>query len=267
MAALNNAVRMAPQEYRDTYMLDHPRDASGILLPENFSPVAPLIYLEGLNRSARYHTNDLAVTQCGYHHYSCDGTPASTRVNSFLSPPCNYYGEVLHVSFGEPRRQVNEWLCVSATGDDCVADGGVFHREMLMSSGPAALGIGIYSVTAGWPYCVVQDYANCSPEFRPPLVDGSHIFFGGEILFMATYFDSPGYPPREVVLVLDGAEHAMDLDIGRPEAGTYGVSIVETGQCRSYYFRATTSAGLTYRYPASGQLQTVGDGCTEAWVP
>ncbi len=107
----------------------------------------------------------------------------------------------------------------------------------------------------------------CNDVFAPPLLDGSHIFFGGNLLFMATYFDSPGYPPQEVVLVIDGVEHAMSLGIGQAQAGTYTASLVETEQCRSYFFRATTSPGLIYRYPEAGRLQTVGDGCTETWVP
>ena len=84
---------------------------------------------------------------------------------------------------------------------------------------------------------------------------------------MATYFDSPGYPPQEVVLVLNGVEHPMSLDIGQPQAGTYAVSIAGAGGCRSYHFRATTSPGLSYRYPAEGELRTYGDNCSETWVP
>jgi hypothetical protein len=262
MAVLNNAVRMAPQEYRDVYMIDHVRSTEGFLLPENYQPVEPLVYLRGLNLAARFHAHDLSTDCETLQHDSCDGTSWTARCNSFVQPTCSCSGEVAMFNFSEPRRQVNIWLC-ETSGRDCEPDGSPWdnHRTLMMSSAQRCLGVGMVLDFA------VQDYSQCRWEFRPPLVDGSHIFFDGEILFMATYFDSPGYPPREVVLVLDGVEHAMDLDIGRPEAGTYGVSIAEINECRSYHFRATTSAGLTYRYPATGQLRTFGDGCTEAWIP
>jgi hypothetical protein len=38
--------------------------------------------------------------------------------------------------------------------------------------------------------------------------------------------------------------------------------------CRSYHFEAVDSAGNVWRYPASGELRTYGEGnCTEDYLP
>ena len=38
--------------------------------------------------------------------------------------------------------------------------------------------------------------------------------------------------------------------------------------CRSYHFEATTQGGLLWRFPASGELRTFGDGsCAEDYTP
>lgn len=263
MTVLNNAVRMAPREYRDAYMLDNSPSASGILSESLFPAVQPLVYCEGLNRAARYHADDMQVNGCGLQHDSCDGTSAPTRVSSFLTPPCAFNGEAVLWGLTDPRRRINLWLC-DRVGGLCCADGDYCdgHRDLLMSAGHAALGAGDASDYA------VLDYARGCDGYRPPLVDGSHIFFGGETRFLASYFDSPGYPPQQVVLVLGGVEHAMSLDIGQAQAGTYSVALTTAGECRSYHFRATTSPGLIYRFPASGELRTYGEGsCTESWIP
>ena len=66
LLTMTNACRMAPQQFRETYMASYP----DILQYTDYPPVAPVYWNLELNRSARFHANDMASTPC-FQHDSC----------------------------------------------------------------------------------------------------------------------------------------------------------------------------------------------------
>jgi hypothetical protein len=60
----------------------------------------------------------------------------------------------------------------------------------------------------------------------------------------------------------------MSLDLGVAASGTYAASVAVGSGCRGHHLVAVDAAGGSWRYPASGELQTYGEGsCADDWVP
>ena len=256
MIVFTNMVRMAPVEYRDSYMAGFPLPAGGIL--NRYPAVAPLYWHHGLNQAARFHAEDLAFDCNILQHNSCDGTSWSDRIRRFY-PYSAGLGENAAYGFSTPWATVNALLC-DRQGSVCATDssGKDGHRKNIMRAGYRELGTG-YAVKFldYW----VQDFGGRQPESQMPLVSASHAFLeDGITSFLLNYFDSAGGAPRRILLVLDDIDYPLQLDLGNGAAGSYRVDVTRAAGCRAYFFKAVTANGVCYRYPGTSTYFTYGEG-------
>lgn len=254
-----NAVRMAPQEYRDKYMAGFQPSPSGIL--NVYAAVEPLYYEPALNDSARTHAQDMSQNGC-FQHDSCDGTTWSSRIWSFY-PQAQMLGENIAAGYSTAKAVVDAWLC-DASGGQCAGDetSAAGHRANIMNAGFRLVGTGYMSDAQGaWRFLWVQDLASNGLAGKPPVVAGCHDFLAaGKTSFLLNYRDPTGSPPISVQIVIDGMAHDMSLDLGSPAAGTYRLDVAKASACREYYFIAVTAAGESWRYPGPGVFLTAGEG-------
>jgi hypothetical protein len=142
------------------------------------------------------------------------------------------------------------------------------HRRNMMSGTWQALGVGWVEVTTGLQYWT-QDFGGKAEAsaLASPLVDGSHLVRAGNTLRFFTNWYA-GAAPASLSLVLDGAPQALALALGAAEKGTYALDLPATAGCRSYRFEAVDTSGTAWRYPATGQLVTHGEGtCASDFAP
>ncbi len=258
-----NAVRMAPQEYRDKHMAGFQPDPGNIL--QTHGPVEPLYYEPALNDSARSHALDMAQNGC-FQHDSCDGTPWSERIWGFY-PQAKMLSENIAAGYSTAKAAVDAWLC-DQTGGQCATDGAsaAGHRTNIMSAGLRQAGMGYAPDTHGtWRFLWVQDFVSNEPASKPPLVAACHDFLlSGKTSFLLNYRDPTDRPPISVQVVVDGIAHDMSLDLGAAAAGTYRLDTGRAASCREYYFVATTASGETWRCPGPGVFLTEGEAACSA---
>ena len=269
LLVLTNAVRLSPIAYRDRYAADFSPSLSAAMALSTYPAVGTLRWNLALNQSARSHCTDMGVNGC-FQHDSCDGTPWNKRITSYYKLS-GTIGENIAAGYpapADPRYAMSMWLC-DQSGSSCCADraGCDGHRANMMAGGYRALGTGYATVSSNYQNYWTQDFGGAADAPAVPLVDGSHIFFpGGKITFLANFVDTGA--PRSVKLVLSGSELEMGLDLGSAASGTYAASIPAGDACRPYHFVALDGAGVSWRYPASGELQTHGEGsCASDWTP
>lgn len=263
LLVFTNMVRMAPTEYRDTYMDAYTFPPGGIL-NNGFPAVAPLTSNHLLNQAARYHAADMAFNCGTLQHDSCDGTLWYERIRSFYPQAGAIGGNVAYTSNNSgatPWRIVNLLLC-DAVGDICAADDQPFavigHRVNIMSDGFTEMGSG-FAMGSGAYW--VQDFNGVQLPPQPPIAAGCHALVdAGATTFYLNYYDVEGSAPQEVLLVLDDQAHILALGSGTAGAGTYQVTVPGAADCRAYYFLATDGAGDRYRYPGTGVFSTYGEG-------
>lgn len=253
-----NAVRMAPQQYRDRYMAGFQPDPRSIL--QTAGPVEPVYHEHRLGQAARSHAQDMADNGC-FQHNSCDGTPWSERIWSFY-PQARWIGENIAMGYSTAKAVVDAWLC-DDIGGQCAADGtaAAGHRTNIVNAGHRVIGAGYVPAPAGsWRRLWVQNFASNEPSAGPPIVAACHDFLlAGQTTFLLNYRDASNHPPASVQLVLDGVVHEMALDLGSAAAGTYRIDLSRASTCREYYFLAVTGAGETWRYPGPGVFLTDGE--------
>jgi hypothetical protein len=258
-----NAVRMAPQAYRDKYMAGFQPSPSGILRAN--TPVEPLYYELLLNESARSHAVDMAQNGC-FQHDSCDGTSWSDRIWGFY-PQARTIGENIAAGYSTAKAVIDAWLC-DESGGQCAADGtsAAGHRTNIMNAGLRTAGVGYSPDDRGnWRFLWVQDLASNEPAIKPPLVAGCHDFLSaGKTTFLLNYRDPSDDPPVSVEVEIDGVAYAMSLDLGAAAAGTYRLDVAKAATCREYYFAAVTASGESWRYPGPGVFLTDGESACSA---
>lgn len=252
MIVFTNMVRMAPIEYRDTYMSDYYPPAGGIL--GLYPAVVPLYWNYELNQAARFHAEDMALN-CGLQHISCDGTEWYDRIRNFY-PYSGALGENIAYGPAMPWETVNLFLC-DGNGSVCAIDhdGQDGHRRNIMQSAFKEIGTGY--AQRYW----VQDFGGRNPEVQPPVVSASHAFLeNGLTSFLLNYFDSSAAAPQEIMLVLDDVQYALDLDTGTGATGSYRVDVDSVSGCRSYYFLVKAADGTCSRYPGASHFYTYLEG-------
>lgn len=258
-----NAVRMAPQGYRDKYMTGF-QPNPGNILRANVA-VEPLYYEPLLNTSARSHAVDMSQNGC-FQHDSCDGTSWAERIWGFY-PQARRISENIAAGYSTAKAVIDAWLC-DETGGQCAADGtsAAGHRTNIMSADLRSVGIGYAQDTrSNWRFLWVQDLASNEPLSKPPLVAGCHDFLlAGKTSFLLNYRDPTGQPPISVQVTIDGVAYDMSLDLGSPAAGTYRLDRAKAATCREFYFTAVTASGESWRYPGPGVFLTDGEGSCSA---
>jgi len=228
---------------------------------QSYGSVEPLYYEPQLNRSARFHAQDMAANGC-FQHDGCDGTSWSARIWSYY-PEARAIGENIGAGQSSAKGLVDGLLC-DAVGGQCAQDrtAQAGHRTNIMSSSFNLLGAGYAPDTRSiWRHYWVQDFASGEPADRPPVVAGCHDFLvTGKTSFLLNYRDTTEQPPASVQVVLDGTAYNLPLDLGTPAAGTYRLDVTKSGTCREYYFLAVTGSGQRWRYPGPGVFLTEGEG-------
>jgi hypothetical protein len=262
-----NAVRMAPQQYRDKYMIDFQPDPSFIL--HDYAAVEPMYYERQLNQSARAHARDMADNNC-FQHDSCDGTPWSDRLRSFY-PDAFIIGENVAAGYTTAKDMIDNLLC-DESGGLCAADraSSAGHRTNIMDARLRQIGAGyVYEPASAWRRYWVQDFAGNVPSSRPPIVAVCHDFLtAGRISFLLNYRDESDLPPASIQVFVNDVAYTMVLDLGSAAAGTYRADLGAAGACRKYYFIAVTAAGEVWRCPGPGTFLTSGEGaCTTDYQP
>ncbi|OHB74681.1 MAG: hypothetical protein A2Z25_09415 [Planctomycetes bacterium RBG_16_55_9] len=253
-----NAMRMAPQQYRDKYMADFQPDASSIL--QTYSPVEPVYYQPLLNQAARFHAEDMAENDC-FQHDDCDGSAWNDRIRGFY-PEARMIAENIAYGYPSAKAVVDAWLC-DETGGRCAADGtqAAGHRTSMVNDGYRQIGTGWAEDEGGaWRSFWVEDFASNEPASRPPIVAGCHDFLvSGKTSFLVNYRDVSDRAPAAVQVIVSGTTYDMSLDLGTQAAGTYRVDVSRAGNCREYYFLALTASGQLWRYPGPGVFLTDGE--------
>jgi hypothetical protein len=264
---LTNACRIAPTNFRDTYLPSAPT----ILQPSAYPAVAPLQWVLGLNQSSRVQSIDLATTSgCGFQHNSCDGTLWNTRIAVYY-PSYSSLGENIAAGYSDPLTTVNGWLLDTVNGvpsaDGAPTDG---HRRNIMSAGFTQLGCGFATGPNPYTRYWTEDFGRpqVAAAICSPIAAGSHLFQTGVVSFLATYYDALNTAPQSASIVINGVSSPMALHLGTPARGTYRLTSPLTSSCRSYHFDFRDASGGAVRYPARGELRTFGEGgCTEDYTP
>ncbi len=252
---LTNTCRMAPEEYRDTYIGDYQ-----ILLPANYPPVDPLYWHIDLNRSSRFHSKDMADNH-GLSHTSSDGTAWDDRIRSFYTKS-GYFAENIATGGKDAFSTMRQWIM---DGDPPAPDGsGDGHRKSIMGAKYNELGSGYAYGTQQWYHFWTQDFSTGTPDFSTPITAGAHFIMDTDsILFMVTYTDPNGQAPKKASLVIDSMTLDLSLFMGSDAKGTYTLSLPTADDCRYYCFQFTDSDGNFHRHPAGGMLVTIGEGSCE----
>jgi hypothetical protein len=262
LLVLVNECRMAPQEFRNKHLND-----TTILLIQNYPAVNPLYWNLDLNKSARFHSLDMA-SNCGtLIHNSCDGTSAETRIRSFYKSG-NYWGENIAFNSSSSLSVLKLWLLENTRSPyplDNTADG---HRKNIMNSGFVESGAGLSLRPSDKAPYWTQDFGNgTNTSSNIPIPAASHYFFkSSEITFIANVFTK--FTVQSVSVALDGTNRPMSLEMGTQSRGTYILSLPRGTNCRKYYFLVKTGDNATWRYPAEGELVTYGEGnCIDNYAP
>ncbi len=278
---LTNACRMDPTGYRDSYLGNY-----GILLDENYPPVAPLYWNINLNRSARVHAIDMA-NNCGLQHASCDGTGTGERIRSYYTKGWSWAENISYYNY-RPQSTIRQWLMDSDSDGIPAPDNsdrsarwpsGDGHRRNIMGGGYGEIGIGFATGPVNgnqWqpivPYWV-QDFGAGDNEYNDHYIPaGSHLYFGNEddwragefdtdsVTFMTNYYNSADQAPNKAQVVINGAVHDLVLELGSPGQGTWSLSLPRGTSCREYRYEFEDSGGELWRYPEVGFLHTYGEG-------
>ncbi|HMA65982.1 MAG: CAP domain-containing protein [Fibrobacterota bacterium] len=261
-----NAVRLAPQAFRDTYI----PTASTILQPANYPAVGPVWYNHNLNTASHVHSVDMAEN-CGMKHESCDNTPWSTRVKSYYTSSTSL---AENVATGNPTgiATVIQWLRDDdvnglPAADKSKNDG---HRINIMNGAYKEMGNGYaYSESRKWYHFWTQDFGGATGNgYKIPA--GTHFTppnSSTKLDFAAIYYDKTGQVPSKAIVVIDETENSMTLSLGTASAGMYLYSRPKDNNSHCYYFKFTDGTGAVIRYPETMILSTASDaGCSGAGV-
>lgn len=249
-------------------------------------PVPPVMYDHDLSQAARFHCVHSLVNQGGLTHNSycdlkddleasgCTGEAACSCVAGTDCWSCDTLGgcgtspsgrATLFGFTGSSVREVgaagtDSWGAVRMWTGECPPQEG--HRNTLSASGVNVVGTGHHRGSGCWSVYAFSDFGKIDglPIARIP----SAVETGGT--FYANYYDPAG-DPQSIHVVVDGACHAMEIEIGaEPGNRTYHYADGGSGQgCHEYYFVAVDASGAEARYPETGSL-TTGD-CDEEYVP
>jgi hypothetical protein len=268
---LTNACRMAPIQYRDTYVGNY-----AILDSLKYPAVPPLYASNQLNASARAHALDMGDTCGTLQHNSCNNTPWDTRIKSYYKAS-SWIGENIAVGNSDPFATMNQWildirqganqpaadssLCTLTAGSSSLCDG---HRWNIMNKQYKELGAGhTYGTNSAVRshYFWVQDFGGGQSSVSNPIAGGAHFLReSGKTAFLVNYWDQSSKAPVEVSVIVGGQKNSMTLLMGSPFCGTYQSVIARAANCRPYYFSFSDNAGKAWRYPETGSLVTAGEG-------
>ncbi len=259
-----NAVRLAPQAFRDMYI----PTALTILQPAHYPAVGPVWYNHNLNTASHIHSVDMAEN-CGMKHESCDNTPWSTRVKSYYTSGTSI-AENVATGKSTGIATVIQWLRDDDSNGQPAADksSNDGHRINIMNGAYREMGNGYaYSESRKWYHFWTQDFGS-APGNGYKIPAGTHFIppnSSTKLDFAAIYYDKTGQAPLKAIIVIDDTENSMTLSLGTASAGTYLYSRPKDNNAHCYYFKFTDGTGAVIRYPETMTLSTTSDeGCLGA---
>jgi hypothetical protein len=252
-----------------------------------YTPIAPIMWNERLNRAARFHSEQQLQqgymahdSQCtnvanidAIYPATCNGaaTCACSGGTKTCSPTCTTWsarvglfgigagGEIIAGSTN-PDAAFYGWLFEAFSGTQCAYVQGPptnGHRwQLLKSTGQVGFGSG------GGPS--VGDFSSGGTIAKIP--SGAHYpRQSASVAVWANYYDTAG-GPTETLLVVDGACTPMTLQRGSATNGAYSATLttVATG-CHRYYFQFKDRAGAAVTYPTTGSLGIGPAGSCADW--
>ncbi len=271
-----------------------------------FPAQKPLMYSYESSRAGRFHCQNLQKMNFGLSHSSpctlrtdigatdCDGSETCACASNGHANQCSnlweggtdpwarcsYFGfaasgEVGAAGYG------NAWDAVYGWVGECANYEG--HRKILTSASYNLTGCGASTQTS--PATCWSRYYFCDPGNKSGLVTatlpaGAHKPETGNAStsfdFYVNYYSTSG-APQSVQLVLDGACHAMTLEVGTAGNATYKVSrALGDTACHRYWFLARDGAGARAVWPEQGSwgvgsctdyVATAAPASCEACVP
>jgi hypothetical protein len=237
----------------------------------------PMVWDYALNRSARFHCDNLAKTGASLQHNSpctlvsdiaqkyppngtCHGEEAcackpgtlnTCAAGNTCTDPWGRIGlfggsgngENAAMGYGDPHSVFYAWLWEGDSDASCGWRYSNGHRANILGDS-GTLGVGESS------NFFVQDFGYGSPAGS--LISGSHEpqGGGGQTEFRANWYDSRGGPGTAWVSV-DGDCTALTLERGQPQHGTWLGTAAVSG-CHRYAFLFTDSTGGVVRLPEVG---------------
>jgi uncharacterized protein YkwD len=243
-----------------------------------YMPMAPLMWSEALNHSARFHADEMARqryfghdSQCTVvpnintlYPVGCDGaascgcvggadscasggcTPWYGRVGLFGAAPA---GEII-AGTSDPDYAFRLWLNEPSSGTDCAFTPQNGHRFLILTSA-GAVGVGVTRQ-------VVGDFGGGGTPYKIP--SGAHYpQQAAAVDLWANWYDTAA--PRSANAVVDGRCVTMSLRRGTPKNGAWFATANGVGSgCHRYYFSFIDGSGIEVTYPATGSL---GIGCAD----
>ncbi|MDQ6802811.1 MAG: hypothetical protein M3041_18565 [Acidobacteriota bacterium] len=237
-----------------------------------YTAIAPLMWSEQLNHSARFHAAEMAKQQYFGHDSKCtvvsnidllfpagcDGsascacagaaaTPWYGRVALFGAAPS---GEVI-AGTPDPDYAFRLWMYEPSTGSSCGFGQFNGHRYLIFTSA-GGVGIGVTTQAVG-------DFGSGGTPYKIPSA-AHYPQQAAAVDLWANWYDTAA--PRSANAVVDGHCVSLTLKRGSPQNGAWSATASGVGSgCHRYYFAFVDATGATITYPATGSL---GIGC-EDW--
>ncbi len=246
-----------------------------------YSAMPPLTWNEDLNRSARFHSDEL-VRQGYFAHdsactvvsnidsiypTSCNGaaTCACVGGTKACSPTCTAWWQRVELFGGSPSGEIiaspsdpNQafylWLFEPGDTTSCQFTGANGHRWLILTS-TGAVGTGVSGYSTG-------DFGSGTAPTKIP--SGSHYpQQAASVAMWANWYDTAG--PSAAAVNVDGACTAMTLQHGTATNGAWSATVTGAGSgCHRYYFSFRDAGGTTVTYPTTGSLAIgSGTGCPD----
>jgi hypothetical protein len=235
------------------------------------------------NRAARFHSAMLDLEGCSLQHSSpctvrsdiasaydpgpcdgeascgcepgtfecgADGTSAGNRVRLFAS---SYRGENIAYGRSDPVSIFYLWFHEPDSSSECGFRYANGHRYNILSGNSSVIGIG------QWDTHYTQDFGSGgNPD---GLVSGVHYpRTGSSLELRANWYRAGG--PTTAQVNIDGTCHAMTLERGTEDNGTWLTEVGGLSGCQRYYFHFTDD-GEDLFYPTTGSY---GIGCSTDWT-
>ena len=243
-----------------------------------YGPIAPLMWSEQLNRSARFHASEMAKQQyfghdskCavvanidGLYPAGCDGSASCGCVGGALScgsAGCTaWYGRVglfgaapsgeIIAGTPDPDYAFRLWITEPSTGSSCGFGQFNGHRYLMLTS-LGGVGIGVTTQAVG-------DFGGGGTPYKIPSA-AHYPQQAAAVDLWANWYDSA--VPRSANAVVDGHCVPLALKRGSTQNGAWSANVSGVGSgCHRYYFVFVDSTGATITYPATGSL---GIGCAD----
>jgi len=243
-----------------------------------YSAMPPLLWSEALNRSARYHSDEMAKqgyfahdSRCtlvgninALYPVACDGASSCACVGgspSCSTPGCTTWnarvalfggaplGELI-AGTGDPNSAFYLWLYEPSTAQLCGIAGDNIHRWLILTAA-GAVGVGMTSDATA-------DFGGGGVPYKIPSA-AHYPSQASSVDVWANWYDDEG--PRSANAVVDGRCVALSLKRGTPENGAWSATVTGVGSgCHRYYVSFIDASGVEITHPATGSF---GIGCDD----